>query len=878
MPVTEEQIQAAIARKQQGPSSPAIQTAQQKTQLSPNEETAFRKDFARVSQELGLNTNPDDPLHFFDYRGLFREKGTLEAGPNKHFPSKFKFLGHPNLIVDGKDTRTGNIATQELINQNEQINKAAQPQQGVTDADIQAAIARKQDQIRLQGGDNLGTSFISANIPLQPGQQVPIGRQRTEDLLNQIGTKLPSATPIRPPSPTTGSFAGTGAQQAGRGAESERLRNLRIVQELKFRGFSEKEIEERLSPTFREQLKSDIGRTAGGIGGGIGGAKAGVVAGFAIGGPPGAVIGGLGGAAIGAGLFGFVGEDIQNTVEMVNIARKANAGERLTFNERKLINRTEEELKAERRGAAIGEGFSELVGRVGIGALAKATRRPFASAILPEVRELQGTFAKVGGQFSPAQLVEGSAAKSKLGAFFADFVDTLESVAENGFGGRGIFKRFRQNKQVLPYAKLIKSTADDIVKTTIRMTPEQKAVMLADVLNNRKTVYKGMRNSLYRWARKANKGDDILVSIEPLERFLNNTRRRVTGKLGRTEVGEGLIKKLDDIIAQVKARGKVRDVGTGKFVSGKQMTILEVEDMLVGLNSELGALARAGDTPGKRIATVAKSIMTREAKKAEKGLTPEVFRRLGVAKKFVREGQPIFEEQVIKTLLDGEKGLLKNPEILNKIVFPNAKPSQIQRVKDLVIGTSKLNRKANERKWNNLAVGWLEDAIEGSKNAEGFFSPTRLKSQMDRLGGKIGGKGNKSLDVMFGPATSKKIQDSIKIGSILTSQTEGGGGLAIRLGQIGAVGGVVRGTGGVRATAAAILMLPSELALLMTSETGIKALTAGLKAKPGSAAAAAAAVRIASLLKRSRKEKQKTAEARQRPTLKQQRGFRGRGF
>ncbi|KKK53546.1 hypothetical protein LCGC14_3093710, partial [marine sediment metagenome] len=324
----------------------------------------------------------------------------------------------------------------------------------------------------------------------------PISQQSAELLISQLGTKLPEPgepKQIPDPSPLTELGLEFTAARTARRGEAERQRNLEIVQELGFRGFTLRDIEERLDPTFVQQLKQDIGRTIGGTAGGAAGAAPGAAIGTLVTPGIGTLIGGLLGAAITAALGGFVGEDIQNTIEMTRIANKARRGEEITFKERNLINRTEEELKAERRSAAIGEGLSELGGRVGIGLVGKVFRRPFAKAVLPEVAEFMDEFARVGGKFSPAQLIEGKAAKSKLTAFFADFIDTLESIGEKGFGGRGIFKRFRALKQTLPYEKLIKSVADDVVRTTIRMTPEQKAFMALDIINTRNSYSNSCR-------------------------------------------------------------------------------------------------------------------------------------------------------------------------------------------------------------------------------------------------------------------------------------------------------------------------------------------------------------------------------------------------
>lgn len=76
------------------------------TRLDEQQEANFQTEYAAVAKGLGLSADPDDPRHFYDYRGLFKAEGALRPVDN-HFPSKFKLDGHPNLIVDGVDTRTG---------------------------------------------------------------------------------------------------------------------------------------------------------------------------------------------------------------------------------------------------------------------------------------------------------------------------------------------------------------------------------------------------------------------------------------------------------------------------------------------------------------------------------------------------------------------------------------------------------------------------------------------------------------------------------------------------------------------------------------------------------------------------------------------------
>jgi GH24 family phage-related lysozyme (muramidase) len=68
------------------------------------EEQKFQQWYRQYATEWGLNPNPDDPRHQYDYRAAMR----AGAKPDKkgHWPSKFKMKGHENLIVDGVDTST----------------------------------------------------------------------------------------------------------------------------------------------------------------------------------------------------------------------------------------------------------------------------------------------------------------------------------------------------------------------------------------------------------------------------------------------------------------------------------------------------------------------------------------------------------------------------------------------------------------------------------------------------------------------------------------------------------------------------------------------------------------------------------------------------
>lgn len=87
-------------------------------------EPRFRKWYAGISAKLGINPNPDDPEHFYDYRAFHRD---MEAGkvippdqPGGHFSSDYKMPGHPRTYLDdgqGRvfDTRSTKYLTGEQV-------------------------------------------------------------------------------------------------------------------------------------------------------------------------------------------------------------------------------------------------------------------------------------------------------------------------------------------------------------------------------------------------------------------------------------------------------------------------------------------------------------------------------------------------------------------------------------------------------------------------------------------------------------------------------------------------------------------------------------------------------------------------------------------
>lgn len=78
---------------------------------SQQTENAFQKWYAGHARRLGLNPNPDDPEHHYDYRAAYR--AGVGPGPDGHWPSRFKDETHPNRFVQTTggllDTKYGKL-------------------------------------------------------------------------------------------------------------------------------------------------------------------------------------------------------------------------------------------------------------------------------------------------------------------------------------------------------------------------------------------------------------------------------------------------------------------------------------------------------------------------------------------------------------------------------------------------------------------------------------------------------------------------------------------------------------------------------------------------------------------------------------------------
>lgn len=71
-------------------------------ELTPEEEKAFRSWYKQMSNNKGLDSNPDSKLHYYDYRSYWKDVASKTAEQQDHFPDTYKLPGHPTFSKESK--------------------------------------------------------------------------------------------------------------------------------------------------------------------------------------------------------------------------------------------------------------------------------------------------------------------------------------------------------------------------------------------------------------------------------------------------------------------------------------------------------------------------------------------------------------------------------------------------------------------------------------------------------------------------------------------------------------------------------------------------------------------------------------------------------
>jgi hypothetical protein len=135
--------------------------------------------YRKWAEKTGINPDPDDPRHFYDYRAAYDAGDEPTLGEDGyHWPSKHKREGHPNMVVDGVDTKTGAPS----FGGGSSSGAGAGSDWGLTDVDIEEMIRNKptlEDTIR----DGPSARPLTLPTMLSPEQT----HEAKKDYLKMVG-------------------------------------------------------------------------------------------------------------------------------------------------------------------------------------------------------------------------------------------------------------------------------------------------------------------------------------------------------------------------------------------------------------------------------------------------------------------------------------------------------------------------------------------------------------------------------------------------------------------------------------------------------------------------------------------------------------------
>lgn len=802
-------------------------TEQKLTKLTSSEELKFQQEYARISSVIGLNPNPDDPRHFFDYRGLFKEQGNLEPDESLHFPSKFKLEGHPNLIVNGINTRTGQPVMPAKWSTIQDSNdfKALNPneQRATQQRYFDKVISLSPDFQNLGQSEQIQTKnrFFS---------QGPTGAQRVDNLTDQKLLSEYERTKKFAPPFDEGSYS--------KQMYDELIRRGKTPQQIEFVS----DVNKRLKPV-------PIGRTIGGIAGALAlPAAINLIPGFAAL-PEEAItipmaLAKLGKAAapiIGAGLGGGTGEAIQVATEE---KRKITTGEFLK---------------------AFGTELAfEAAGRGAVRSL-KFTFSPFIKRTIPEAAALAEDFAKFGGVLPPTALDKRFS------------LSVAEEISRGAFGARQVFEDLAQKN--VTSAKVYASHFLDLMADgTVRLGPEQLGKEFAEGITRPRGRVFQMLDDLFTPLYK--EFDEVAKSGQFGIRQVRTGEKPIRSVTGRFIPAKELQrvrrppsfstkslktfaekelkrdKRLNKLILSPQGRSKFQkivglpdNVNAGDIRDLRSSFLKDVRKMARDANKDQALI--------KQIANITDDILFDP--KAQRGLSNEASRLLRNTNNLYRASREGLQTTFAEDL---GKRLVKNPSSVVKELFPRKNPTAIKNLRISLVEPIRGRPSAEgKRLWTQLRTAWFDDAVEEATKGEAV-RPHIFDDIVRR-------QGKEAIAEMIPDATGKRQLRNIKdLLTAVSKKPAAGASLFIRGGQ---VGGLYLMYDGARSgdflqvgTGGALVMGPYFFAKMAAHPLGSKLVRIGIRLKPGAGPLVPIAARLINLANKIDRDEFKRAAIRKR--------------
>lgn len=329
--------------------------------------------------------------------------------------------------------------------------------------------------------------------------------------------------------------------------------------------------------------------------------------------------------------------------------------------------------------------------------------------------------------------------------------------------------------------------------------------------------------------------------------------QRVARLLGEgiQEPGEAALQQLPEVGPGVRAALSAEDVTTMQQALLRAMGAETTEATAEPLTADV--FRRTVSGLGKLVRRLSKTVKTDPTKANELGLAKHL---LQLAHTDLADSLTPFPEAHTAFQAATTFSRLGNKRLLNETLTKLSDEAPERVVRKLFVAE------------NSTAINAVRDALRDSPKAFEKLQtasmmrvlspdPTSRKIKWDRVLSRMGAVGDDTLQAMFPRGHAAQVRDLTEMLVDLDRGVAGGTGrVFIQLTQAGAAIGLL--TGGFTGSSATIMLAPPVLARIMTSPTGVKWLTTGLTAPPGSDVAVKAANNILAFMVR---ESEKTQAA-----------------
>lgn len=516
----------------------------------------------------------------------------------------------------------------------------------------------------------------------------------------------------------------------------------------------------------------------------------------------------IGGPALGIGLAALAGAAGKAMQQETRQAR----GEEIPYGQ----------MFKEQGKSALWEGGTEAVIPVA-GKVIKKAAAPLAKKVLPKAWKLSQRLADAGSRIPEGELTKEAAehlTKTRVLPTAAQqtqapLLDVAENLTEGSIiGGGGLFtlKKILQPKALKVAAKELSEKFWQ--RAGKRLTQFDVGKEFITSILDKKTAARKVIGELFGQV------DDAMKGMGNVELF--RTKQLASGLFDEAAMSKGLGSSsgISRVAKKVMALDDMVDFRTAQAI---RSNLLEEVRKLEGvLNTKLPKVDRVTKMLSEQIDSAMEIAATKHSPEAY-----ALWRRANKANKM------LYKDVLSNDFINAAyKYAEKNPEEISKYLFNSA---------ETAIAAKKIMPTST---WDSLVASKMDDLIKTSmKPVAGdiaeetgvVWGRTFLK-HFDELGPEV-------QKAMFSPAHIEHIREFGQMARLVQDPIgRGGGGLIIALVQAGAIVSTLMGK--YTPQSAGVLLGPEAISRLLTSPTGIKWLTIGLKTPAVSPVAGTILVRI----------------------------------